>query len=145
MMEKYNKMGNNFTWQMKKEGTEIVCFSKNHQYMISFPHPHRHPLIRGWVAGGAAQAGGPQTSLSRATLKWFHFDSNNIFLGIGIHYYLFYFLLFSSNKPIKNKETLCLLHFGHFALPRDTEDSSSCHLSALLREMSKPSAMTAKI
>ena len=26
MMEKYNKMGNDFTWQMKKEGTEIVFF-----------------------------------------------------------------------------------------------------------------------
>ena len=26
-MEKYNKMGNDFTWQMKKEGTEIVCFA----------------------------------------------------------------------------------------------------------------------
>ena len=24
------------------------------------PHPHRRPLIQGWVAGAAAQAGGPR-------------------------------------------------------------------------------------
>ena len=105
MMEKYNKMGNDFTWQMKKGNRNcLLCKKRLHFYFLEV------------------------YIVCLITINiWFHFDSNNMLFGIGIHYYKFYFLLFSSNKPIKNKEItkrqiLCLLHFGHFALPRDTED-----------------------
>ena len=45
-------------------------------------------------------------------------------------------------KETNKRQILCLLHFGQFALPRFHRwKSSSCHLSALRREMSKPPAM----
>ena len=40
--------------------TALIILMITNLFFVPHPHPHRHPLIRGRVAGGAAQAGGPR-------------------------------------------------------------------------------------